>query len=358
MKASFAAVGAGLCLAVSGCKKSGERVPQDAPHPSTNTTSSLRSEATVPAPEGVADRIISLDRTAAAVRRLSQNQSENFKNTGAWLTQEHVDRYQHEVLNAVSLDILNRVHESKGDQGRALTKALNQAGYHLFFSLMSVDEQQYCGVTLFRLEAPSEPPLLTEIKRVMKMEAHPAKMRELKPVIASEYSESVYGSVGGDGHIYVDVRTLSLDEHAKERDPRAMLAGVFANELGHLKIDWAREKAIISSRLDHQVIEAYSDYCTLAVTPPGEILYAAMDVLANTTPRYTESRLCAARGINEFGRAHVPGFTDRQDEASATSFVNYCIAPQNAPRLATLKNSLLTAYREILQSKGIPSELF
>ena len=147
------------------------------------------------------------------------------------------------------------------------------------------------------------------------------------------------------------------DQTASERDLKTLFKSVFANELAHLKLQESRTNGILSAK-EHALDEAFSDYWTLSVTPPREVLFAAMDVMGSAPLRYGESKLCALKGFQTFGTKCVSGFNGAMDERSVTLVVDYANDAGNVTALPRLKQELLLAYRKRLIERGFPESLF
>lgn len=154
-----------------------------------------------------------------------------------------------------------------------------------------------------------------------------------------------------------NVSLLLRDQTADERSLPVLFKALLANELGHLKLrDAVAQGRAPANR--NEVEEAFSDYCSFAVTPPREILYGVLDVLASTTLRYGLSKECALMAAREFGVANLPGFTPKMTENSIERLVDYLNDASNVTALPKFKSALLAAYRRKLTAEGIPGDLF
>jgi hypothetical protein len=136
-----------------------------------------------------------------------------------------------------------------------------------------------------------------------------------------------------------------------------MFRSVFANELAHLKLQEARSRGVVPE-WEHKWDEAFSDFWTLAVTPPRQVLFAALDVMSSAPLRYGESKLCAVEGFRTFGSKFVNGFDGAMDERSMALVVEYANNAENTSALPRLKHELLNAYRARLVERGFPAAFF
>lgn len=358
MRSSLTIFGAGALLALTACKKGeGETsrsgsgsVEAPAVQPKVELNG-LR----MPATEVAVTK--SIGQTIEAMRVTSSDQRELHMRTGSWLTQESITRYEFAILDAVSRDIIGRPYVSQADKGRSLMRDLNAAGYHLYISQTVVEGEPYLGATLFTLGAPKHMFELQDVKRVMGMSGSSAKLRQLKEVCSTEHSDSLYGSIGTDGHIFIDPWLLMREPTAPERDLQTMFRSVLANELAHLKLQEARSRGVMPE-LEHQWDEAFSDFWTVAVTPPKQVLFTAIDVMSSAPLRYGESKLCAVEGIRAFGSKFVKGFNGAMDERSVALVIEYANDAENPSALPRLKQELLNAYRVRLVERGFPAAFF
>lgn len=358
MKQSLTAATTALCIALASCER------QDGPPPvggvspnllTTNVPTALLSLLKVPT--AAAQRRPSVSNIQAAMLEISRAQEELFKKTGKWLSKDSIQELNGLIFNTVSQEVLGHPYHKKDDSGREFFSALNAKGYHLFPGLTSVEGEVYLGVTLFALGEPKDSAELADMKRVLGMTDSQAKMRELIPVAATRNHDTVYGSPGHDG-IYVNVRLLLQDQTAGERSTKGMFQALLANELGHLKLRAAVEQGRVPQP-DNQVEEAYSDYWSLIVTTPQEIIFGFLDVLQAEPLRYQLSKECAMAGAVEFGRVHLPGFGPKMDEDSASRLVGYINDSQNVGTLLDFKQALLNNYKRVLIERGnIPAQMF
>jgi hypothetical protein len=352
MKPSLAAACTGILLTPTSCERDGGTkavVDADTNQPpaplATDRLGALRM------PSGASKPQSSFSGTWAAMKEVSHAQSDLFKKQGVWLNESGLNDHINTIFKSVSEEVLGHSYQPKDDRGRAFFSELNDAGYHLYISQMVVDDKVYLGATLFSLGEAKDSPELVEVKRILGMNASSAKMRALHPVAFTQHHDQLYGSVGFDGNIYVNVPLLLHDERADERSLPVFFRTLLANELGHLKL----RNAVASGRTrqtDNQVEEAYSDYWSLVVTPPREILYSVLDVLSTTPQRYELSKQCAIAGVGEFGRANLAGFDPEMKGDSLERLVTYLNDTSNTTSLPKFKIALLEAYKGILVRRG------